>query len=1593
MKHSSNLSNTRGFAQVAKALARASLKGCLGLMAASAIAAPLYVRNVATASFSPATGVTQSNEVTVEVAIAELGIASGTAQGVAVLGTTLVLQVDANACPLTPTQIDELDVQVVLPNGDQELLRVTETAADSGVFRLGSVPVTRATPTAGNGVLESVGRTTATFTLLGCSIPAATTIDIVDPTARVVDSNTLAGVENAQVSLVTATSGVCSTSLATVRTLDSAGTLVAAPNPTTTDAQGRYLLPLAEAGEYCLRVQPPGNYAFPSSKPAASFPPSLEVLPAASYGQPFQLTGGWASPARDIPVDPQAVVGALLVKKESAEKVGTVGDIVNYVVSVKNTSAYPAPAGVLEDAFSAGLAYVPGSLRVNGVTVPVDESPAVLKVQLPALGPGQTHAIRYRMHVTMSAADSVENTAQATMGAATAQAGLRLPVRRSAELDSRGVVAIQSMAQCPAGPVPVGGLRFVSQDGVSLTTDSQGLASRYGVPSGTYALKLDLRSLPTGMSVHAPSALKAGRPLLVDVRFGQLHRVAVELSCAGPAAPGVDTAKAEAFDAVSSRFTAMAQTQSAVSAMTRAPSSDAGGSAAGVPLAAAPQSLEAQLLTATSSVPAFLNLAEGQVMPQRVTAIRVQAGTGLTPVLLLNGTEVPRTRIGQTSIYADKQLTAWEYVGVSLAAGHNQLELTVFDQFGNPRGKAAVSVLAPGALARLAVVPRGTLFSGVSTPVTVELQAQDDQGLMVRDRVPVTLRSDALKVLTPDLAPMTEGTQLFVDGPTSVLLAAPANAGRYALSLQHGTQVQQVTLDFLPELSPLQAVGVVEGLVRVRSGQAMQVMPLSSLDAFTSELQSLSLTTGNTDLRARAAVYLKGKIKGDRLLTLAYDTDAKTRDALFSSIAPDEYYPIYGDQGGRSFDAQSASRLYVRIEKGQNWTLWGDFNTKPAPTRGLAEPAVSSYSRAVTGLAAHQEFESTTVDGFLLEDASTRYTQELRANGTSGPFGFDVKDLISGSDRVELVVRAASNPAQVLSTRVLRRFDDYQLDALTGRVTLVSPAPAYEAGNPVYLRLTAEQATSAQAFYTAGARVTHRVSEYLGVAVSAVHEATPVDPWTMLGAQVQWGSAAQGVGLELAATSRAGDEKAPGTAVKLSAQTTEAAGHSVTATLVRTSPDFENASSVTQAGRLDATLKWTAPVAQSEAKATVAVTAGKSLTSSQQQHVISASIEEPLSPGVSVEYGARHLSVKADDQPSQDALTARVRVTGQVAGHDELSGHVDAEHGVGGSALALGLAYQLSSETRVTARYEVLNTLPVLSGADSVGPGSSVGVESAYSSTGKAFAEFRVPTEGARAVLGLKESWKVSPGVSFSAGAEQVRGLDKDVSDSTALTTELMLAPDSNWRARIRWERSVGDTPTSLLSSSWAAKLGERHSVLFRQAYSATAGQAATSRVQVGLAWRAPAEDALVAIEHRKDPVGLAVRSSDILTAHYNRTIQKGLVLAARAGARTSVLSDEGSRTSSTGWLGGLRITQDIADRWQLGAQLEMTGGMGHRAVGVGAEVGYEVKPGIRVSVGYNWAAAHDPVLTGETTSRGFYLRLRATIDESLFESRESAAP
>ncbi len=204
-------------------------------------------------------------------------------------------------------------------------------------------------------------------------------------------------------------------------------------------------------------------------------------------------------------------------------------------------------------------------------------------------------------------------------------------------------------------------------------------------------------------------------------------------------------------------------------------------------------------------------------------------------------------------------------------------------------------------------------------------------------------------------------------------------------------------------------------------------------------------------VNGRLAYYLKGKVQGDTLLTAAMDTrdqpirhmfsnfDSKDPRYLLRNLDPNRYYPIYGDDSTLTEDAPTRGKFYVRIERGDNNIVWGNFKTTITGTEFVR------YERGLYGARAQAKTDQSTqygerraqVEAFVAQPGTLGARDAFR--GTGGSLYYTSRqNLTQGAERVTIEVRDA-NTGLVLKTQPLTGTQDYEIDCLLGRIILKSP--------------------------------------------------------------------------------------------------------------------------------------------------------------------------------------------------------------------------------------------------------------------------------------------------------------------------------------------------------------------------------------------------------------------------------------------------------------------------------------------------------------------------------------------------------------------------
>ncbi|CAN5423382.1 hypothetical protein BH10PSE16_BH10PSE16_26650 [soil metagenome] len=1030
----------------------------------------------------------------------------------------------------------------------------------------------------------------------------------------------------------------------------------------------------------------------------------------------------------------------------------------------------------------------------------------------------------------------------------------------------------------------------------------------------------------------------------------------------------------------------------------------------------------------------FINLRNDQVLAGDQTRVQVKGPLGATFELTVNGQAVPDSQVGKKSSLEKTGTLAWEYIGVNLKPGRNTLGVRATDGFGNQRGEEQVSVLAPGALAKIQIdVPSQPIADSV-TALSITVRLRDAQDLPVAARTQITLQSSLGQWQTPDLDPHQPGIQVFIErGEGRFLLLSPAQPGHAELSAASGKINTVAKVEFLPNLRPMMAVGLVEGTINLRNLSPSALQPTQSGDVFERQIQSASRSFdgGKGDVAARAALFLKGKVLGSTLLTLAYDSDKPSDTTLFRDIQPNQFYPVYGDSSARGYDAQSTGKLYVMVQNGTSYALLGDYSTQSDnPARQLTQ-----YARALNGVKARLQEGIYTVEGFASRTSTTQLVEEFRANGTSGPFRLNVNGVVN-SQQVDVLTRDRNQPSVIVKDEPLAAFTDYELEPYSGQLLLKSPVPSVDADlNPVFIRVSYSVDSGGPTHSVAGADAKVQLTPGLALGATYIRDADPINQQNLAGVNM---------------TARLGDKTLATAEIAHSSTDLQGSGSGQRMEIrhdepqlqariwgTRTDAGFYNPNSPQSAGQSEYGAKAGIPLDEKNRVVLEALKTSNSVTGAEQSGA-EIKLEHSLPGNARIEGGLRYSRTNAASSSStlsdtstslsvagvasssaQTGFTsARIKLTVPVPNLPQADVFGLAEYaidGSGGREIGLGGNYAVNASTKLYLRHDFINSL---NGAYNLNSAVSqyttvAGINTELSDSTQVFNEYRMGDSlngrSSEASVGLRRLWHLENGLGVTGSLQRIKPLSGLVSDdSSAVTLGVDYTAAADWKGsgQVQWQTSAASR-SWLVTAALANKLDADWTALNRALYNiqtnltAGGGEHKLINVQSGFSYR-PVQtnvwNALGRIQFKREldsTLGAGLdrdESSWIAATHVNIQPSHHWLMTGRYAAKWANDRSSGLESRSFTQLLGGRSTWDMTERLDIGLQAYRMWGDGAAESAVGLEAGYLVWKNLWLSVGYNIKGFSASDLASEAyTQRGVYLRLRFKFDENLFESAANA--
>lgn len=993
----------------------------------------------------------------------------------------LVIAVNAPEENVNPNGIDSFELTLETPEGDREIITVTELEANGGRF-VGMINTASIPPAMVRGdcrLSTRAGDQLKIFIKGQSSNAVLAEVDLevlVDPFGETFDSGDGAIVDGTRITIVDAATGqpaqvfgddgvsaFPSTIISGSRVTDASGAVYAFP-------AGFYRFPFLRQGTYRLVIEPPAPYTAPSTATPADLAEfrrddglPFEIVPG-SYGRDIVLNG--PAPVRvDIPLDRPG--GALIVTKSVSDNIAVPGDALHYRIQVRNSDSRRSTGAVtVTDELPRALRLRADTVRYNGalITPTVSADGSRFSVTVPRLAAGATGLITYLTEVRPDArAGDVANIASARddRGATSENAEAVTRIERDGISERFTLIGRVTESACTIDPREakgISGVRVMLQDGTYTITDQEGRYHFEGLKPGTHVVQVDPSTFPLDMEPMdcAQNTRSAGSAIsrFVDGRGGALKRADFRARQTTP------------------------RESTAIVGPARAPvSSDS--EAAGA---------ERDWFAGQTPGTRFIFPEEEHNPRSRAIRVAVLHMPGQTVELLLNGKPVNPLAFDGSRKSADKKMAVSLWRGIELDDRTNVLTARILNRGGNVIEELVrpVHYSASPIQARIVREKSVLVADGITRPVLAVR-------LLDRDGKP------AHHGMTGDFA---------LDAPYVPAVEVDAQQAQQLSGLERAKPVWKVEGDdglAYIELAPTTASGTVGITFPFQDGQVSRSQRLEAwldpgerpwtvvgfaegtlgFNTLDHNLEKLTDSNDDVEVDGRIALYAKGRVSGKWLMTLAYDSDKREDETRFAGIIdPRSYYTIYADRSEQRYDAASVRRLYLRLERPQFYALFGDYET------GINEPELARYQRAMNGIKAEYRSEQVGVTVFGA-DTPTRYRRdEIQGNGLTGPYALGARDVLLNSERITIEVRDRLRSDQIVETRSLTRHIDYDIDYLAGTLRFREPILSRDsAQNPQFIIAEYEVDGVGKREINAGGRVTwDNKAETVRVGVTAIHD-------------------------------------------------------------------------------------------------------------------------------------------------------------------------------------------------------------------------------------------------------------------------------------------------------------------------------------------------------------------------------------------------------------------------------------------------------------------------------------------------------------------------
>lgn len=1005
----------------------------------------------------------------------------------------------------------------------------------------------------------------------------------------------------------------------------------------------------------------------------------------------------------------------------------------------------------------------------------------------------------------------------------------------------------------------------------------------------------------------------------------------------------------------------------------------------------------------------FINMLDGERMGRAIKAVKFDLDSRLKARLMLDGLEVSRERIGFRSEDPITGKTLYSYIGVDFGEpGSHELTVEGLDSFGNARFSETVSVIRVGELFSAKLLSAEGNIADGTTPVSVKMDLFDKVGepLGISYRLKLSdsrLKRDITSLSLTDLANISD-TNFVEVNDSGVLSFDPVSvSGNYKFTLSFNEFEREFEVFVAPEKREWIMVGLAEGSVAYNSISGNMV---NAADAGLKD---------EVDTEGRVAFYAKGQVKGEFVLTVAYDTAKEKKDGLEQTIDPNAFYSLYGDKSATQYDASSQEKLYLKLEKEQFYALFGDFST------GLNGGELSSYSRSLNGLKSEFTNDKFEVVVFASETDQAFIKDEIRGDGTSGIYRLSTKGLITNSEKISIETRDRFQSQDILETLELRRHLDYNIDYDVGTIFFKQPVFSQDpAFNPIFIVVDYEVDGNGADELNIGGRMAYKPADNLEIGLTLVKEGIEgreselagidleyqLDDSTEIRAEIAGtksridGIDSDGSAYLIEATRRSGD-------LDVSAYVREQQGafglgqqnNSESATRkIGLEAKYEIAEGIEVAGEIYRDSNLAAGTDQDVATTT--------LQKQGDRYNLTTGLRTAMSSSNGVDQVSNQLLVGGNYRVLDGKLVMSANADTPIGGKGEAGDFP--------KRLRVGLDYKLTESITLKAEQEFTW------GDQEDTQGTRIGMSSRLWEGGEFVTSVEQTDEEnsqrLAAVAGIKQRWDLNENWSFDFGVDRSQTIKQVAKappplqvttvfsspgndDFTSVTFGSKFRKDAwDWSTRVEYRDADSEDKVNLVSDV-IHNLDEGQQLLAKldvQMSDSNVSESMSTDIQLGYSYRP--NDSRWTLFNRLDlrhnqsqNISTDTTSQKVINnLNANYMLNDDTQIALQYGLKYVVDNFDDAEYRGFTDLYGMEVRHDLNNRWDVGFQGSLYNSWSADVsdYSYGVSVGYNMARNVWVSLGYNFDGFQDEDFSAsEYTSEGIFLKYRVKFDQSTADS------